>query len=92
MIHLGEASAREAHPQTQVVENGSFAEACEGPACSCLANEAVAPKMQCDDEVKTAQDNERTFLSMVQNVSECMLWTSSRTGQHIPSGFGSGRL
>ena len=39
MIHPSQASAREADPQTQVVENGSFAEVCEGRACSSLADE-----------------------------------------------------
>ena len=39
MIHPSQASAREADPQTQVVENGSFAEVCEGRACCCLADE-----------------------------------------------------
>ena len=40
---------------------------------------AVAPKMQYDDEVKTEQDNEGTFLSTEQKLSSLMARCRSRS-------------
>ena len=43
------------------------------PAAASQQKTAVTPKVQCDNEEKTEQDKECTFLSMVQRVSEYMI-------------------
>ena len=48
------------------------------PAAASQTKTAVAPKMHYDDEEKTEQDNECTFLSTVQKVKEYMIKADER--------------